>query len=245
MTLQQLHVHPNPFLHTPSPPQPPARISRTISRAIPPTTIPSTDRPVSQPTHPLPRTVPLVELSFRALLSHNALSGPDLPSSDNSSRPEPNDTVLAMHYPLPLEGWDIPQPLRATLETCVPGSTDLRTPGYLPPSTDESVITGISVCPSPQHHHRTVFARHAEERFTWEHRVAGVNVGGAVPLRWRGCQWGCLSFLGGETELNNDEDREEGDVNGAGASMDTSDEAGELQVVQLVQLSLEFDDFED
>jgi hypothetical protein len=93
--------------------------------------------------------------------------------------------------------------------------------------------------------------QHAEERITWEHRVAGVNVGGAVPLRWRGCQWGCLNFLGGETESNDDESRgggEEGrntDINGMESIMDTSDEASELEVVQLVQLSLGFDDFED
>jgi hypothetical protein len=43
--------------------------------------------------------------------------------------------------------------------------------------------------------------RHAEERFTWENYVAGVSVGGAVPLLWRGCQWGCLDFLD-ESELH-------------------------------------------
>ena len=36
---------------------------------------------------------------------------------------------------------------------------------------------------------------HAEQRFTWEHRIAGLEVGGVVPVRWRGCQRGCLDFL--------------------------------------------------
>ena len=36
---------------------------------------------------------------------------------------------------------------------------------------------------------------HVEQRFTWERRIAGLDVGGAVPVRWRGCQRGCLDFL--------------------------------------------------
>ena len=37
---------------------------------------------------------------------------------------------------------------------------------------------------------------HVEQRLTWERRIAGLDVGGAVPVRWRGCQRGCLDFLG-------------------------------------------------
>jgi hypothetical protein len=42
-----------------------------------------------------------------------------------------------------------------------------------------------------------VFVRHAEERYTWEETVAGLSVGveGGVPVLWRGCSVGCLSFL--------------------------------------------------
>ena len=36
---------------------------------------------------------------------------------------------------------------------------------------------------------------HVEQRLTWERRIAGLDVGGAVPVRWRGCQRGCLDFL--------------------------------------------------
>lgn len=36
---------------------------------------------------------------------------------------------------------------------------------------------------------------HVEQRLTWERKIAGLNVGGAVPVRWRGCQRGCLDFL--------------------------------------------------
>ncbi|KAI0644292.1 hypothetical protein C8Q79DRAFT_1002184 [Trametes meyenii] len=67
----------------------------------------------------------------------------------------------------------------------------------------------ISVCPSPAHHGQSrmpVFVRPAEERFTWEDIVAGVQVGAdgidgvGVPVRWRGCRRGCLAFLDPEPE---------------------------------------------
>ena len=249
MTLHQLHLHPNPFF-LPPPFQQQQHSSRS-SLASSSNTI--TDRPVSLPSHPLPHTIPLVELSFRALFSHYFFPNPDPSSAEDNTPPEPNDTVLATTYPLPLEGWDIPQPLKATLEICVPGSTDLRNeegPSVARPpaaaARTEPDIMGIGVCPSPRHHHRTVFARHAEERFTWEQRVAGVSVGGAVPLRWRGCQWGCLDFLGGTGEVSDDE--------GAGGSVsdrehdsdtERSDE-GKSEMVQLVQLPLGgFDEFDD
>jgi hypothetical protein len=42
-----------------------------------------------------------------------------------------------------------------------------------------------------------VFVTHAEERFTWEKKVAGQVVGGehGVPILWRGCSFGCLDHL--------------------------------------------------
>lgn len=42
-----------------------------------------------------------------------------------------------------------------------------------------------------------IYLSHAEERFTWESQVAGVMVGGQVPLKWKGCDIGCLDFLNG------------------------------------------------
>ena len=52
---------------------------------------------------------------------------------------------------------------------------------------------------------------HVEQRLTWERRVAGLDVGGAVPVRWRGCQRGCLDFLSPkyETKLFADVDMAE------------------------------------
>ena len=83
---------------------------------------------------------------------------------------------------------------------------------FAPPCAieEEEEITGISSCPSPALAHGArgrVFVRHAEERWTWEEVVAGVQVGtegdnggggrggGGVPVRWRGCSRGCLGFL--------------------------------------------------
>lgn len=68
---------------------------------------------------------------------------------------------------------------------------------------------GRSYCSSPLHQAHTeldlstdhsqhtgpVFFRPLEERITWERTVAGVSIGGEVPLLWRGCSYGCLDYL--------------------------------------------------
>ncbi|KAI5895045.1 uncharacterized protein SCHCODRAFT_02495727 [Schizophyllum commune H4-8] len=43
-----------------------------------------------------------------------------------------------------------------------------------------------------------VFIHPLEVRFTWETQFGLAIPGGAIPVRWRGCSWGCLDFLGGE-----------------------------------------------
>ena len=54
-------------------------------------------------------------------------------------------------------------------------------------------------CPNPAHGERgAVFIHPLEVRFTWETQFGLAIPGGAVPVRWRGCSWGCLGFLGGE-----------------------------------------------
>ena len=61
-----------------------------------------------------------------------------------------------------------------------------------------SSITGIGSCPSPRHSTQHLYIQHAEERFSWEQTIASVDLGELVPVRWRGCQWGCLDYLDGK-----------------------------------------------
>jgi hypothetical protein len=89
-----------------------------------------------------------------------------------------------------------------------------------------------------------VFVHHAEEAYTWEDHIAGVNVGGSVPLRWRGCQKGCLDFLHPEVQY----DREMAEA-ADWADEERKAELGEgndSEVVQLLHLSLagDFDEFD-
>ena len=203
MSLANLQIWPgNKFLKEPS-----LTKSRTEQKDRP--------RSVSDPKHCLPKIIPLVELTFRVLLS---------PSFAGTE-----ECLLEEHYNLPLDegltdpafpfnnisgkrrfSYPIPSHLRAILSTCVPYSVDPEEP----PSMDNAglAVTGIGHCPSPRHCGREggqfnsgLFVRHAEERYTWEPIIAGIRVGGYVPVRWRGCQRGCLYFL----ENNGDGDESE------------------------------------
>jgi hypothetical protein len=233
MSLNHLHLHPNPFM---LPPPPSLRVRVNTN----PITFENV-RQISPTTYRLSRVIPLVELCFRILLSEYHSISQD---HDKYQPPEPKSTVLTNGYPLPLHGWPIPQPLKVVLDTCVPGSIPISTSSNLlsqnQHTTEDCEITGISVCPSPQHDgDRQVFVRHAEERYTWERVVAGVSVGGAVPVLWRGCQWGCLDFL----DEPEPEERQEipADVNELGDM-----EMRDAEVVQLVRFSSEgLDDFDE
>ena len=196
--------------------------------------IPS-DRPrvVSPTVHVQPRVTSLVELSCRILFSYH-----DFPNSDpfaelNDTSILPGETVLSRHE-LPLGykiSWAMPQPIREILNLCVPGSVEMPEQNLAAGHALGDDITGISVCPSPHHHNKSVFVKHAEERFTWEESVAGVNVGGAVPVRWRGCQWGCMDFL--------NEGMEEDRRGSAVGDLDMASEEDEMGVVQLVEFTPE------
>ena len=65
--------------------------------------------------------------------------------------------------------------------------------------SEEQIQNSIGLCLSPDHVplNSRVFTAHAEERYTWEAVVAGVDLGpfGPVPVLWRGCNQGCLRFL--------------------------------------------------
>ena len=160
-------------------------------------------------------TVPaLEELCLRRLLSEHEPEDvwPDF---------KPGQTNLEAHHSLPLPD-DYPAWMLKDLRACCPRSVakpDLETQtsptkrmrrssssmsdGFAPPlqtedEEDKETHSGLGVCLSPVHAgKRAVFVRHAEERFEWEHVVAGQDVGveGGVPVLWRGCSSGCLNFL--------------------------------------------------
>lgn len=203
MKLAQLNLFPNPFLETP---EPATSRRSTSSRSL--------FRANSQ-LNPLPRPVSSKATlasfpSLRELVLRTLVSPYDPSPTDSSLRhpTEHNETVYETYYGLgiradpPPRGCGISEPLQDTLNTCIPGactsvyatrSALQRRP--TPPDPTQA-ITGIGVCPAPHHGtRRSLFVQHAEERFTWEHTIAGQLVGGSVPVRWRGCQLGCLDFL--------------------------------------------------
>ena len=174
MKLHSLLLFPNPFI---SPPP--------------------TSRPVSEIEYFAPKVPSLTELALRVLLAH--------PTSQKSalfsSATDVPETLLEQRFDLPLpigaSWYPISPPLKKTLSICVPRSVLCDESLAISNSDDESSpITGIGTCPNPEHgQEKKVFVVHVEQRLTWERRIAGLDVGGAVPVRWRGCQRGCLDFL--------------------------------------------------
>jgi len=200
--LNKLIVLPNPFL--PEPNGDPSHVSQTrqIGPAVP----------------------PLTELALRVLLSSKPFSN--------------GRTLLEECFDLPIVTGPtfcpISGPLRHILATCVPGSITLDEAASRLSKSDESdYVTGIGLCPNPVHGTKgSVFVHHIEERFTWVDCIAGIKLGGHAPLRWRGCERGCLAFLDVETR---DDER----VHDSGTGVD---DAGIIQTVSLATAVLDFDD---
>ncbi|KAF5383752.1 hypothetical protein D9615_003503 [Tricholomella constricta] len=198
MSLKRLQVHPNHFIAPPPSDRPLLRTS-IVAQAT--KTEAASRRPVSTtlPTT-LPRILPLVELLLRTLLSPSGRTSEvtileryyilplaEYPVETSESSPD------GIHFPYPL-----PSHIRKVLHACLPGSVDVDSEDSSISTGEYSVVTRIDLCPSPKHQQLVtgrVFVRHAEERFTWEKTIANVDVGGLVPMRWRGCQLGCLDFL--------------------------------------------------
>ncbi|KAG2142912.1 uncharacterized protein EDB93DRAFT_599431 [Suillus bovinus] len=193
MKLSKLQLTPNPFLAEPCVPSASRNIlsqRRSMAR------IPSQYREstmnasraitVSPLVTSLPGVPPLTELCYRKLLC--SLKG------DNSR------TVLSEYYGVPLSGiWNVPENVRDVLMENVPF---VFKPNGIPRKHGRRLSQGSGGCANPEHKGR-FFVRHAAERFTWERRIAGVDVGGAVPLRWRGCTETCLRFLDEDTRQTN------------------------------------------
>ncbi|KIK78648.1 hypothetical protein PAXRUDRAFT_163425 [Paxillus rubicundulus Ve08.2h10] len=195
MKIDKLSVNPNPFILEPSRTTSPLvnfgssrptlgsrrSITRLHSMRREAAVSPPEAAVLSSITFSLPQIPPLTELCLRLLLA---------PSGGSSKQ-----SIIAEYYGLPLpERWEIPLHLCTTLVECVPGILRPYKRSSFPDVQHVPTDTGTSTCPNPEHKGR-IFVKHASERFSWERRIAGVDVGGAVPLRWRGCLRSCLDFL--------------------------------------------------
>lgn len=165
----------------------PTRLVSFRPRMIAGSPVSDTRRP-----HPAARVPELTELCLRVLIAPSA-SSPSVPNLTHHYGP-------ALLPDPPPRGYGINPQLGAVLNACVPGSVAdppmMAAPN--PPVEGEDAALGVSLCPSPKHDVGGWFVRHAEERFSWEAVVGGVGAGGSVPVRWRGCQVGCLDFMDGD-----------------------------------------------
>ncbi|KAJ7449670.1 hypothetical protein FB451DRAFT_1102646 [Mycena latifolia] len=225
MSLTTLNVHPNPFKE---PEEQSAKRQFLRAKSV-------QGRVAISPTSRILTCVPpLVELAFRSMFA----AEPGRPATaDHSER------RLAQFYELPLYKDDelglgsskkdvLPPHLRRVLDAIHPGSV-CKDETLKPEDNQPS----LGLCPSPRHGDRTsIFVTPAEERFTWEPVVAGVSVGGNVPLKWRGCLWGCLDFLSVGMETENP------DV--VVADMEVDDENGAVTQVDFASGGLDFEDGE-
>lgn len=240
MTLSALMLYPNPFLHEPSFSRGPPTsrdilsqrrsITRIYSQCKEAEENPSRTITISPLTTFLSLVPPLTEICLRKLLC---------PLQGHSAR-----TVLSEYYGIPLpDVWDVPENLRDVLVENVPG---VFKSGDLPPEPrmrGRGSSQSMGTCANPDHKGR-FFVRHAAERFTWERCIAGVDVGGAVPLRWRGCMQTCLRFFDVDVGEANKMDVQSVD---ASDGMDVDVDLNEAEVVQTVNLGggLSMDDFYD
>ncbi|KAG6837348.1 hypothetical protein H0H93_010950 [Arthromyces matolae] len=237
MKLKSLHLIPNPFMTPPPSRDPHSLGSSTVSKTTRITgSVPSLAELLLR--FLLSPVDPMTPDSQTMLEAHYELPIPEEPASHLTKQQCPSK----IHFPASL-----PPFVRSALNACLPGSVYLDEEPDSPTAnrhTDD--VTGIGMCPSPLHQrHGTprLFVMHAEERYTWEAMVAGVEMGGSVPVRWRGCKQGCLDFLNpsekaqlqlpimdpenGVTESPNDDD----------------DPMGVVQMVQLAPAHSE--DFDD
>ena len=173
---------------------------------------------------------PLTEICLRKLLC---------PLQGTSS-----GSVLSEYYGIPLH-WGVPENLRAVLAENVPGIFKSADIPPEPRSRGRRPSQSMGTCANPVHKNR-IFVKHAVERYTWERRIAGVDVGGTVPLRWRGCMRTCLGFLDEDVSEANEMEAQFMDASDE-MDMDTDMDMDESEIVQTVNLGggLSMNDFDD
>jgi len=124
---------------------------------------------------------PLSELCLRKLLS-------PLPRGMWETDKE---ILLELVSPAAWTRTKFPPSVMQALHACAP---KVVPSSVVPPGNCD--ITGPGLCPNHKHHpERHLFVHHAEQRYTWVTEIAGKSTGGAIPIQWRGCTGGCLSFL--------------------------------------------------
>lgn len=237
MKLSKLQLNPNPFLTELSSSRVPSASRDILSQRRSMTRIFSQYREaatnsrraitVSPLTTFLPGVPPLTEICYRKLLC---------PLQGDNSR-----TVLSEYYEVPLSDvWNVPENVRQVLTENVPGV--FRSTGIPPDPRKHGrrPSQGSGGCANPEHKGR-FFVRHAAERFTWERLVAGVDVGGAVPLRWRGCIETCLGFLNEDARQAN---AIEPPLTDASDAMDL-DETEAVMTMDLGEGGFSMDEFDD
>ncbi|OBZ65258.1 hypothetical protein A0H81_14771 [Grifola frondosa] len=188
-------------------------------------------------------SVPLLsELCFRVLL---APPEPTATNTQSAAGQGTQTTILQSLYQCPLE---VKAPLvYETLKACVPDAVSKPTEQLsmrkrLRSSSGEKG-EALQRVPRMKARENELLLRAsgypAEERWTWEDIIAGVQVGAqgvsgaGVPVLWRGCGRGCLDFLDGEETLPQGDD-------GPDERMDVDADMGEDEdAVQIVQLGMD------
>jgi hypothetical protein len=144
---------------------------------------------------------PLTEICVRILLSK--------PSSETpAGQPK---TYLERHVEMPLSQWELPPNYLAILEASVPSgqrqSVSPDADGGWRKEHDAMLDARSSLCPNQQKHIgvSSCFSEPAEVRYQWVKRINEVDVGGLIPVEWRGCSYRCLEFLE-EPDMGDDDD---------------------------------------
>ena len=230
MKLKTLTVHPNPFLERPIDPNE----GKTA---------------VSDVVHTTSAIPSLFETALRLLMTQT---------------PTRRTTLEDMYgYPLSSTWSDaLPSHLSKLLNSCLPGclaapmTLDTTPRAVRSRPIQRSISTPendfISICPSPSHrilrdgfsYRRPVYVRHVEERITWEPVIAGVEMTSGsmlscIPIKWRGCSWGCLDFLSSSDNEGKEKDLMSWD---GCEETDVDDDGFEPVVVQFTSEGFEFDD---
>ena len=178
--------------------------------------------PSHEPRQQLQQTIPSSNIVSAGRVP-KPFPSQEIPSSPSSrAAPIPSDRLksfLSCRRGAPFDGMGIRERERAARPRTPPPSSSSR-PGLdnlrsarIPDlhrvtqfgSTNTSTIpSGLTT------RHTYPYLRHVEERYEWVGEIAGVTIAetrvGRVPILWRGCQVGCLAFLGGDAAAGADED---------------------------------------